>query len=192
MNVGDISGRIDDLLSSNADFTGNVTFKNTPKINDKEIATKEYIADKIQQDNGIFISEDSEKLEEYKIKANKTDTVNENEEDAETINETGILTLYGTLADTGVVSPAEAWVALKGKINNGWTILQVQPWIIGAKSSQLQYVSFTIPVYKGLMIKIETGFTLNGDNTGAQNINGSLVIDGQPNTLKGYVIGKGE
>jgi len=69
---------------------------------------------------------------------------------------TGNLVCYGWLADNGNVKPGCAWVGLFGHVkcgndtNPSWVALQVQPWIMGKYSSTAQYVSFNIPVKKGL------------------------------------------
>lgn len=78
--------------------------------------------------------------------------------------ETGILSIYGWLDSTNVANSKylpTAWCALKGKMRAAstqqerWEILQVQP-VTPAK--QFTYVSFCIPVQKGLEVQLELGF----------------------------------
>lgn len=73
------------------------------------------------------------------------------------IRTTGNLVVWGWLSDRGVVAPENAWVGIFGlmKYEGGptdmvWTPLQIQPWIKGVNSSQLQYVGFNVPVKEGL------------------------------------------
>lgn len=101
----------------------------------------------------------------------------------------GHMTVYGWLADSGSVPPAKAWVALDGYVGNEWLHLQVQPWCIGEKHSQLQYVGFNLPVAASLSVRVSTGFEVNGQNSGMQNVDRSLT-DASPNCFKGYVIGE--
>jgi len=112
---------------------------------------------------------------------------------------TGWLTVYGWLADNGTVRPAQAWVGLFANVQvrdpddpsamrARWVPIQMQPWIIGQKSSERQYVGFNVPVRAGLRLKIKTGFPVNGDTGGfAEQGNASLALN-QPNTFVGYII----
>lgn len=115
------------------------------------------------------------------------------------MTKTGNLVMYGWLADNGNVDTAAAWVALEGCIigeNNSetWLILQLQPWILGEKHENLQYVGFNCPVTEGMKIRVKTGFTLNYTNSTYQNRKNSLVknnlIPGTnlTNAFLGYVI----
>ena len=112
----------------------------------------------------------------------------------------GYLTMYGWIADNGNVKPSQAWVGLYGKIavrdqdsvsgtmNEKWVLLQLQPWIMGQKCSERQYVSFNIPVRAGLRLKVMTGFPVNGLNGGfAAESTISLKLN-QPNTFVGYIV----
>ncbi len=94
--------------------------------------------------------------------------------------QTGNLTLYGWLADNGNVDAAQAWVALEAYsdtvIDGGaWIIVAVQPWIMGSKHSNLQYVGFNVPVSKGMQLRITTGFDLNYSNSTYQQRKNTLV-----------------
>lgn len=110
---------------------------------------------------------------------------------------TGQLVIYGWLADQGGVMAQDAWVGLYGLMNvinenqemdQKWTLLQVQPWIIGSKSSIMQYVSFNIPVSSGMKLKIRTGFRVDGTNSGFAQPNALTYTSWQPNSFVGYVI----
>lgn len=115
----------------------------------------------------------------------------------ETCAKTGNLVVYGWLADNGSVLPQEAWVALYGLIKCGtsddgyqdnWVALQVQPWIIGSKSTAMQYVSFNIPVTTGLKLRIKTGFGVNTNPSGLQFGSRQTFSLNQPGAFVGYVI----
>jgi hypothetical protein len=110
---------------------------------------------------------------------------------------TGQLIIYGWLADQGGVMAQDAWVGLYGLVNiindskemsQKWTLLQVQPWVIGSKSSIMQYVSFNIPVSSGMKLKIRTGFKVDGTNSGFAQPNALTYDSWQPNSFVGYVI----
>ena len=117
-----------------------------------------------------------------------------------TCRHTGNLICYGWLADNGNVRPENAWVALFGQVlcpidrdgNLGkkWVALQVQPWIVGKKSSVLQYVGFNIPVKAGLQLKIMTGFAVNGNNSGLSDRPTLMFAAAgtMPNTFVGYIL----
>jgi hypothetical protein len=54
----------------------------------------------------------------------------------------------------------------------------------------MQYVGFTLPVRKGLKLKVMTGFNVNGENSGFGNAN-SLMTSGvgsMVNTFVGYIV----
>lgn len=103
--------------------------------------------------------------------------------------------MYGWLADNGNVNPEECWVGVFAEIENADgtkrpTLLQMQPWIIGKNSQTMQYVGFSLPVRKGLALKVMTGFNVNGENSGFGNAN-SLMTSGvgsMVNTFVGYII----
>ena len=107
---------------------------------------------------------------------------------------TGMLVMYGWLADNGNLNPEECWVGLFAKILNGDgvvrpTLIQAQPWIVGKNSQTVQYVGFTLPVRQGLELKVMTGFNVNGESSGFGNAN-SLMMSGVGslvNTFVGYI-----
>ena len=109
--------------------------------------------------------------------------------------DTGFLVMYGWLADNGNLNPEECWVGLFSEIENEdgkrrATLIQMQPWIIGSRSQTMQYVGFSIPVKKGLKLKVMTGFNVNGENSGFGNAN-SLMTSGvgsMVNTFVGYIV----
>ena len=112
---------------------------------------------------------------------------------------TGFLTIYGWLADNGMVLPQNAWVGLYAKMyvqkenqisptGGQWVLLQVQPWIRGANATQLQYVCFNIPVREGLYLKIRTGFNVNGKVGGFQDGRSLTYALNQPNSFTGYIV----
>ena len=110
------------------------------------------------------------------------------------IPKSGNLVMYGWLADNGNIDTATAWVALEGKVNESWIIIQLQPWILGNKHENLQYVGFNCPVAKGMKIRVATGFMLNYSNSTYQNRKNSLVKNiasegiNMTNAFLGYVI----
>lgn len=124
-----------------------------------------------------------------------------------TCNHDGWLNIYGWITDGGNVLPQEAWVGLFAKLKvvnqsdpadtpgtdapeEQVVMVQCQPWIVGSKSSTMQYVSFGIPVKAGLQLKVKTGFKVSGNSTGLQHSNSLLFNDAgnMPNTLVGYII----
>lgn len=110
---------------------------------------------------------------------------------------TGWLVVYGWLASNAEVAAQQAWVGLYGMVKTAdatasaeWTLLQVQPWIIGQSAQVMQYVGFNVPVNVGLRLKIMTGFAVNGSNSGLHYGN-SLMFSNKgnmPNTFVGYIV----
>lgn len=99
---------------------------------------------------------------------------------------TGNAVIYGWLADNGSTISTNAWVGLFGYIKERWILLQLQPWIIGSKSSILQYIGFNVAVKKGLKLKIITGFPVNGSNSTPQgDIGWGINV---VNNFAGYII----
>lgn len=120
-------------------------------------------------------------------------------------NQSGWLNIYGWITDGGNVLPQEAWVGLFAKLKvinqtdpateadaaeERVIMVQCHPWVVGSKSSTMQYVSFGLPVKKGLQLKIKTGFKVSGNATGLQHSNSLLFNDAgmMPNTFVGYII----
>ena len=110
---------------------------------------------------------------------------------------TGYLTLFGWLADNGNVLAQDAWVALYAQIllasesstpQYRWIPIQVQPWIIGARSSIRQYVGFSVPVKEGLKLKIRTGFRVNGSTAAMQDESTKSFNLNEPNCFVGWII----
>ena len=108
------------------------------------------------------------------------------ESSVQEIKKTGNVVIYGWLADNGSTIATNAWVGLFGEINNKWILLQLQPWIIGSKSSILQYIGFNVAVKKGLKLKIITGFPVNGSNSTPQGDIGWRI--NVVNNFAGYII----
>lgn len=167
------------------------------------------------EDSSMFIGDDSSIVSDpnndtpktnedgnlmiWRIPAGKRDST-QYVDDYGTTNEgvectqTGNLVVYGWLADTGTVLPQEAWVAIYGMINISgqdnpkWTILQVQPWTKTAYSNKIQYIGFNIPVKKGLVLKIKTGFAVDATATATNQYNTLTFDNVQPNTFVGYIV----
>ena len=108
------------------------------------------------------------------------------------MKKTGMLVMWGWLADNGNVRPQDAWVALYAKIKDNLEVpIMLQPWIQGKESSKtLQYVGFTVPVKSGLNIKVKTGFPVNGQTGGGFQTNGTMTFRDAwiPNSFFGYII----
>ena len=103
-----------------------------------------------------------------------------------TTTKTGNAVIYGWLADNGSTISTNAWVGLFGEIRGKWILLQLQPWIIGSKSSILQYIGFNVAVKHGLKLKIITGFPVNGSNsTSYGDIGWGINV---VNNFAGYII----
>lgn len=87
---------------------------------------------------------------------------------------TGQLVVWGWLADNGEVPAEMAWVGLFAAIKcEGQDATQtydlpisIQPWIRGEHASEMQYISFNVPVKAGLRVKIKTGFAVNENSQG--------------------------
>lgn len=116
----------------------------------------------------------------------------------EEIRDTGNLVIWGWLAEnvSPIPEPEQCWVGLFAKMKcenyNNTEVdvpVSIQPWIRGKNSSSIQYLSFNIPVKKGLRLKIKTGFPVNGENSGIQRPGSLTFLDGNiPNAFFGYVI----
>ena len=117
----------------------------------------------------------------------------------EQIRDTGNLVMWGWLADNpepNAPQPEQCWVGLfaKMKCEGGDSTemdvpVAIQPWIRGKHASDTQYVSFNIPVKKGLRLKVKTGFPVNAENSGLQNPGSLTFLDRNvPNAFFGYVI----
>lgn len=112
------------------------------------------------------------------------------------ISKTGNLFCYGWITAPKVLDPANAWVAIEAKMtNDNWAMIALQPWIIGDKSSVMQYIGFNCPVQENMQIRIRTGFQITdfsqsfsgrglvlnvGSEAQDSNINNSFI---------GYILG---
>lgn len=116
--------------------------------------------------------------------------VSQHESNEYTCRYSGWFTCYGWLSEResytaasvgnkgiGRQDNSKRWAALEGKVKTGnssenWRILQVQPVAAG---NYCNYVSFSLPVKTGLVLRIVTGFDV-GDNSGKwSNVPGSLT-----------------
>lgn len=124
------------------------------------------------------------------------DTRSKSSDGYEEMRDTGQLVMWGWLADSGKVEPQNAWVGLFARVkyeggNNTYVDVPVsiQPWIRGEYASTLQYVGFTVPVQKGLKLKIKTGFAVSDASSGFQSGSTMTFIDRWvPNAFFGYVV----
>lgn len=114
----------------------------------------------------------------------------------QTCKYSGFLTMFGWLADNGNVLAQDAWVGLYGQIysilddgsqQQRWIPLQIQPWVIGSRSSIRQYVSFNLPVKEGLRLKVKTGFRVNGSTAGMQDSATKSFNLNEPNCFVGWI-----
>lgn len=213
MNVTDMNNRINNVLSGTTTFRGAKTFESTPTITgqtsdvntlaDNSILTKKNIttlANNLIADGITMVASDSktQRNPENNTPYTKKDNVDfsltidngKNVSNTQVCNSDGQLVVYGWTADSGRVLPQESWIAIYGKINGIWTILQLHPWIVSQNSSILQYVGFNVPVKKGLEIKIQTGFSVNMTASGFNTGNTLTFNDGSINTFVGYIIKK--
>ena len=213
MNVTDMNNRINNILSGTTTFRGTKTFASTPTITgqtsdvdtlaDNSILTKKTIttlANNLIADGITMVASNSKT---YGNPENNTPYTNKNgvdfqlkldngkrESNIQKCSSDGQLVVYGWTADNGRVLPQESWIAIYGKINNIWTILQLHPWIVSQNSSILQYVGFNVPVKKDLEIKIQTGFPVNMTASSFNTGNTLTFNDGSINTFVGYIIKK--
>lgn len=114
------------------------------------------------------------------------------------MRDTGQLVVWGWLADNGDVDAEMAWVGLFAAIKcEGYDTthtydlpISIQPWIRGEHASTMQYISFNVPVKKGLNIKIKTGFSVNTSAQGFKQGSGTLSFVDRwvPNAFFGYVV----
>lgn len=105
----------------------------------------------------------------------------------------GQLVVYGWLASDSDVLPQDAWVGIFGEIEttsgSQYTLLQLQPWIMGTHTGILQYIGFNIPVRQGLKLKIKTGFRTNMTATAFNSSNTLTYSNVTNNTFVGYIAG---
>ena len=207
VKVGALRRTVNDLSSGDVTIEGNKSFTYPPSVlsasysgsgADKKLVTLGYVKNTIIPNISYnHIGEDSKfdtargvtqfvngdgMLLKWSIDAGKM------ESNEQTINHTGNLVMYGILADNGDVDARTAWVGLFGKVDGKEICISLQPWIIGQKSSILQYVGFNIPVKQNLKLKIRTGFPVNGSNSGSQGSNSMMFGIGVDSNFVGYVI----
>lgn len=201
INVNSLKNEISEIKNNNLEIDGIKTFKKIPNINaayndiqPSNVATVGYVDVAIQEKIPYSIGS----MSNYDAAKTETSIINESnlmkwiiDAGAKTSNEivcqkTGNLVIYGWLADNGNTISQNAWVGLFGQINNEWILLQLQPWIIGQKSSVMQYVGFNIPVKTGLRLKIQTGFAVNGSNSVQMNTFGWGLQT--VNNFAGYIL----
>lgn len=213
MNVAKMNYEINNTLSGDITFKGVKTFESTPKITgqtgnlstlaDDSILTKKNIAtlaNNLIADGITMVASNSktQRNPENNTPYTNKDNVDfsltidngKNVSNVQRCNSDGQLVVYGWTADGGRVLPQEAWVAIYGKLNGIWTILQLHPWVVSQNSSILQYVGFNVPVKNGLEIRIQTGFPVNMTASGFNTGNTLTFNDGSINTFVGYIIKK--
>ena len=139
--------------------------------------TSEYLTATIENIGGYGVTTDGES-KEVELKVD---------------NGNGQLVVFGWVTDNGAVLPAQAWIALEYKINNGnWQIVQLQPWILGTHHSRnMQYFSFSFPYQSQTPFRIITGFQVSLAHSGFQSQEHSLTFTdthGRANGLIAYVI----
>lgn len=167
-------------------------FYRTPSVGANDLATENYVTEHIKSDNASVITSKSRKLYNIsEITFNQNNYTTSQEYEIEQ-GYTGNLVLYGWLCDDGsAIHPAMCWVALEGYLNNSWITLQLQPWILGTYRSQLQYISFNLPIStasNSMKIRIKCGFNLAESSTGSQNV-GDSYADSITNKFTGYILG---
>lgn len=113
----------------------------------------------------------------------------------ETTSKTGNLFCYGWLTAPKTLDPARAWVAVEANVRGTWIMIGLQPWVIGNKSSVMQYVGFNVPVQKGMSIRISTGFQIEDYDQSFSgrglvlNVQSESVRSNINNAFIGYILG---
>lgn len=184
-DINTLNGYFDVNSSNTAIFAKTPCVKNAST----KLATETWVKTKINSENASVIAPDSIKSNTYNLTFNNSKTQSE----AITLeaNQTGNLVVYGWMADDGSdFHPSKCWVGLKAKLKNEWILLSVQPWILGTYRSQLQYVSFNVPVStgdSGMQIRIDCGFDVGDSSSGSQNTDSSLA-DSVANKFIAYIL----
>ena len=201
INVSELRNDVDSikdgtakLLSANFETNPQVTNAN-PLPSDNQIPTVSQIRDTIIPNSTLLYIGPSSNYENAKTPTgffNNNPEMNfsidsgNKESNAVPTPKTGNAVIYGWVAENGSTISTNAWVGLFGYINDRWILLQLQPWIIGSKSSILQYIGFNVAVKKGLKLKIITGFPVNGSNSTSQgDIGWGINV---VNHFAGYII----
>ena len=94
-----------------------------------------------------------------------------------TATHSGIFSCWGWVdmhTDSHPGNNCEAWIALEGKLNDKWCVLQVQPFN-KYNGELISYVGFTFPVSKGLKLRLTSGFRVGTNSGKYQQENGSLA-----------------
>lgn len=195
INVKTLNNNANSMLSGTCTFTGtktfngqvllkhssNYTFNNASDSNDYCAATVKTIKNALNGTSARIGKTNN--IQPVKFLFNNTGT-NETKLAYLEINNvkntplpySGTLVIYGWLADTGVIDTAQCWVALEGQMqDNSWKILQLQPWILGSRHSNMQYVGFNVPVAQGMKLRVEVGFELNYQSSSYQLRDNTLV-----------------
>lgn len=209
-----VDDKISEKYSLEEDTIGNINQslennnKNIFKLSDDVILNKERIEDLEEitpewdiknMDSYIIPSSRDVVRRDHMMIFNFSDRDNPQITTSNIIPRTGNLFCYGWITAPKVIDPANAWVAIETKLNdNNWAMIALQPWIIGDKSSVMQYVGFNCPVQENMQIRIRTGFQITdfsqsfsgrglvlniGSQSQGSNINNSFI---------GYILGGDE
>lgn len=181
IQILNLKQRVDSLYDGNptlmsANFQNSPTIQSTGNnLGDSNVPTVGYIANSLIPKLTSFNIGSDSKYDTAKTSTGfyggdpemffTIDSGTKESKEPQTVRHTGNAVIYGWLADNGNTTSTNAWVGLFGEINDRYILLQLQPWIIGSKSSVLQYVGFNVPVKQGLNLKIMTGFPVNGSNS---------------------------
>lgn len=209
----DLSSTITNIISSDISFSGTKTFLQSPTVPPpvtlKSVTNKEYVDDKIT-DSPIYIKTNSILPNAFTIENIPIARSSDNLLHWELLNKIsggkvqsteqvakidGNLVCYGWITPFDLVDPASAWVVLECFINGNWVIVQLMPWVVGNNSLEMQYISFNVPVKKGVKIRITSGFGVNYNKTTYQNRDNTLIYNvvatgtNITNAFVGYVIG---
>ena len=210
-----------ELSGSVSQLSGVVTFNKQPRLkqqpdvnnDDLGLQTRKQVCDLIDKRSGSFIGpgtyvkceplNDQGNTQDYeyywKIEGGQYDSSLALDEEGFRIGpvqvrDTGWLVMYGWLASSDDVLPQNAWVGLYGLFDDDetWKLVQMQPWIMGRYSQQMQYVGFGLPVRAGARFKVMTGFPVNGSVSGYQTYSHTLLLTPQRgniiNSFVGYVV----
>lgn len=114
------------------------------------------------------------------------------------VKHSGNMLCYGWITAPQTMDPADAWVGIEvasSQNSHEWKLLALQPWIIGSKSSVMQYVGFNCPVQAGTYIRITTGFQIKdfGQSFAGRgmvfNIKSDAKTSNINNSFIGYILG---
>ena len=208
INVRDIKDRVVNLESGSMTISGEKTFTSAPIVDnyegqyggsgaDKKLVTLGYVKNTVIP--GITYDRISP-TSTYVAARGETGFINDGNllkwsidsgkqvSNTVEVKQTGNIVMYGILADNGNVDGRTAWVGLYGIIGGTNILISLQPWVIGQKSTIMQYVSFNLPVKSGLKLQIRTGFPVDGSNSMSQGSNSAMYGLNSVNSFVGYVI----